>query len=60
MATAIARELDERRCVELRGKRRIYGNAPPGLQVEIAIGVNGNELGNAGALTSRDGSTLGP
>lgn len=60
MATAIARELDERSGVEFGRQRRIYGNAPPGPQMEIAIGVAGDELGYAGAFTSRNGSTLGP
>jgi hypothetical protein len=60
MATTIARELDKGSGVEFGGQRRIYGDAPPGLQMEIAVGVAGDELGYAVAFTSRDGSTLGP
>jgi len=60
VATATAGELDERRGVEFGRQRRIYGNAPPCLQMQIAIGVKGNELGNAGALTGRDTSAAGP
>jgi hypothetical protein len=59
MATTLASELDERDGVELSGKRRIYGDAPPSLQMEMAIDVAGDELGSAGALGGRHTSTLG-
>ena len=60
VATATAGELDERRGVEFGRQRRIYGNAPPCLQMEVAIGVKGNELGDAGAFAGRDTAALGP
>jgi hypothetical protein len=60
MATAVTSELNERGGVELRGERCIYGNAPPRLQMEIAIDVEGDEFGGAGALNGRNVAALGP
>ena len=60
VATATTGELDERRGVEFGRQRRIYGNAPPRLQMEVAIGVKGDELSDAGALASGDASAPCP
>ena len=59
VATTTAREFDQRCGVEFGGKRGIYGNAPPLLQMEVGIGVTGDELGCAGALSGRYGAALG-
>jgi hypothetical protein len=58
-AVATTREVNQRGGVELCGSCGIYGDAPPGTQVKVAIGVLREELGRASALSLRNGSASG-
>ena len=52
-AVTIAGKLDEGCCIELGGKREVYGDAPAGTQMEVTVDVAGDELGSALALGGR-------
>ena len=59
LTTSAVRQVDQGLGIELGGQRCIYGNAPPLPQVEVAVGIAGDELGAAGAFTLRHTSAPG-
>ena len=52
-AVTIAGKLDEGSCIELGRKRKVYGDAPAGPQMEVPVDVAGDELSRADALDGR-------
>jgi len=59
LTTSAARQVNQGLGVELGGQRCIYGNAPSLPEVEVAVGISGDELGAAGAFTLRHTSAPG-
>jgi hypothetical protein len=58
-AAAAACKIDQWARVELGRHGGIYGDAPAGTQMKVAISVIGDELTGAGALGGSDGPTAG-